>query len=51
MPTGMNAMPITKNVGKTVPAVSIGCHAGNLCCLNALSEKIKQTILYMSCFV
>lgn len=27
-----------KNVGSTVPAVSIGCHAGNRCCLNAESE-------------
>jgi hypothetical protein len=40
MPTGMNAMPITKNVGKTVPAVKIGCQAGNRCCLNALSAQI-----------
>lgn len=37
MPTGINATPITKNVGRTVPAVSIGCQAGNRCCLNALS--------------
>lgn len=27
-----------KNDGKTVPAVSIGCHAGSRCCLNAESE-------------
>jgi len=40
MPTGINAMPITKNVGKTVPAVNIGCHAGSRCCLNALSVKV-----------
>lgn len=38
MPTGMNAMPITKNVGRTVPAVSMGCHAGSLCCLKAESK-------------
>jgi hypothetical protein len=30
IPTGMNAIPIMKNVGKTVPAVRIGCHEGNL---------------------
>jgi hypothetical protein len=48
MPTGMNAMPITKNVGKTVPAVKIGCHAGNRCCLNALSAQIIK--LYCSLF-
>lgn len=40
IPTGMKAMPITKKVGSTVPAVNIGCHAGNLCCLNALSETL-----------
>lgn len=28
-------MPMTKNDGKTVPAVNMGCHAGNRCCLNA----------------
>ena len=37
----MNATPMTKNVGRTVPAVNIGCHAGSLCCLNALSIIIK----------
>lgn len=36
-PIGMNAIPTTKNVGNTVPAVRIGCHAGNFCCLKALS--------------
>lgn len=36
-PIGMNAIPITKKVGNTVPAVKIGCHAGNFCCLKALS--------------
>lgn len=38
MPTGMNAMPMMKNDGNTVPAVSIGCHAGSRCCLNAEPE-------------
>lgn len=38
-PIGMKAIPITKKVGKTVPAVKIGCQAGNFCCLKALSEK------------
>lgn len=32
-------MPITKKAGKTVPAVKIGCHAGNRCCLKALSTR------------
>ena len=27
---------MTKKVGRTVPAVKIGCHAGSFCCLNAL---------------
>lgn len=39
MPTGIKAIPMTKNVGRTVPAVSIGCHAGKRCCLNADSEN------------
>ena len=39
MPIGINATPITKKVGRTVPAVNMGCHAGSRCCLNALSEK------------
>ena len=38
IPIGINATPMTKNVGKTVPAVNMGCHAGSLCCLKALSE-------------
>jgi len=33
----MKATPIMKKVGKTVPAVRIGCQAGNRCCLKALS--------------
>lgn len=45
IPTGINAIPITKNVGKTVPAVNIGCQAGNLCCLKADSEiGLKKNI-------
>jgi len=47
MPTGINAMPITKNVGKTVPAVNIGCHAGSRCCLNALSVKVIKLHCYI----
>ena len=31
---GMKATPMTKKVGRTVPAVSIGCQAGRACCLN-----------------
>lgn len=41
IPTGMKAIPITKKVGSTVPAVNIGCQAGSLCCLKALSIKIN----------
>lgn len=39
IPTGINAIPITKNVGKTVPAVKTGCQAGKRCCLKAESIK------------
>ena len=39
IPIGIKATPMTKKVGKTVPAVNIGCHAGSLCCLNALSKE------------
>ena len=39
MPIGIKANPIMKKVGKTVPAVRIGCHAGSFCCLKALSVK------------
>lgn len=37
IPIGIKANPIIKNVGNTVPAVRIGCHAGSFCCLKALS--------------
>jgi len=36
-PSGINTTPIAINAGKTVPAVMIGCHAGNFCCLNFVS--------------
>lgn len=39
MPIGMKATPIIKKVGRTVPAVKIGCQAGKRCCLKALSVK------------
>lgn len=48
MPIGIKANPIIKKVGKTVPAVRIGCHAGNFCCLKALSierEKEKKEFI------
>lgn len=45
MPTGMKAIPITKKVGSTVPAVRIGCHAGSLCCLNALSARQRSNLI------
>lgn len=38
-PSGMNTMPIAKNTGNTLDAVIIGCHAGNLCCLKAVSVQ------------
>ena len=44
MPMGMKATPMTKKVGRTVPAVRMGCHAGRRCCLKALSanrSKVK----------
>lgn len=41
-PSGMKAMPIAKNAGRTVPAVIIGCHAGNFCCLNFVSAKTQS---------
>lgn len=33
---GMKMRPMTKNAGNTVPAVKIGCQAGNRCCLKAV---------------
>ena len=42
MPIGIKATPMMKNVGKTVPAVKMGCHAGNLCCLKALSKTTEN---------
>jgi len=37
----MKAIPMAKKAGSTVPAVIIGCHAGNFCCLNFVSVKYK----------
>ena len=45
MPIGIKATPMMKNVGKTVPAVKMGCHAGNLCCLKALSKKKENRLM------
>ena len=45
IPIGINATPITKKVGRTVPAVNIGCHAGKRCCLNALSKHEKRVTI------
>ena len=45
IPIGINATPITKKVGKTVPAVNIGCHAGNRCCLIAVSKEEKGILI------
>ena len=40
-PSGMKAMPVEKNIGRTVPAVIIGSHAGSFCCINL--ESIAGT--------
>lgn len=40
-PRGTNITPRTKKVGITLFAVITGCHAGSLCCLKAVSVKIK----------
>lgn len=49
----MNAIPIMKNVGKTVPAVSIGCHEGNLLediQKSILNERLKRFLVtYLCC--
>lgn len=50
-PMGINEIPITKKVGKTVPAVKIGCHAGNFCCLNALSKNKKDYNLFLNIII
>jgi len=42
---GMNATPIMKKVGKTVPAVKIGCHAGKRCCLKALFDGFLDIVV------
>ena len=38
-PSGTNMMPMMKKAGRTVPAVRMGCHAGSLCCLKAVSVE------------
>lgn len=42
IPTGINASPIMKKVGRTVPAVRTGCQAGKRCCLKLESAE-KQS--------
>lgn len=42
IPSGINAIPMAKKAGSTVPAVRIGCHAGNFCCLNFVSAKLDH---------
>lgn len=37
IPIGTNAAATPKNIGITLRAVRIGCHAGSRCCLNAVS--------------
>jgi len=38
-PSGMKTMPTAMKIGITVPAVIIGCHALNFCCLNRVSKN------------
>lgn len=45
IPSGINAIPMAKKAGSTVPAVRIGCHAGNFCCLNFVSAKLDYLVL------
>jgi len=47
---GTNIMPMMKNVGMTDLAVITGCHAGNLCCLKAVSLKKRELILGKTTF-
>jgi len=49
-PMGTNIMPMMKNVGMTDLAVITGCHAGNLCCLKAVSLKKRELILGKTTF-
>jgi len=42
IPMGIKPTPMAKSSGNTVPAVNIGCQAGNFCCLNFVS-KAQQT--------
>ena len=53
MPMGMKATPMTKKVGRTVPAVRMGCQAGRRCCLKALSgramDPLETAVLRWSC--
>jgi len=42
MPIGINAAATAKNMGITLRAVRIGCHAGSRCCLNAVSIIIPK---------
>lgn len=47
-PMPMKAAPIIKKPGITMPAESIGCHAGSLCCVKAvLSGRLADSC---SCF-
>jgi len=41
---GINATPMMKKVGKTVPAVKMGCQAGKRCCLNALLDGFLDIV-------
>lgn len=45
-PIPMKATPMTTNPGMTMPAESMGCHAGSLCCVKAvLSGRFSNSDL------
>jgi len=50
-PRGMNATPTANSTGSTVPAVMMGCHAGNFCCLNFVSAHHVTTRKHSSGYV
>ncbi len=45
-PRPTKTIPMPKNKGNTVLAVRIGCHAGSLCCFNAVSVINKSISKY-----
>lgn len=51
-PIPMKATPMTTNPGMTMPAESMGCHAGSLCCVKAvLSGRFSNSDLCSTIFL